>query len=71
MIYFIVAVFAIVRFLVPSVPLDSSVTGIYKDLAHILVGGIIGAAIVTHLKKWVILAVLFTAVEVAAFFIRS
>lgn len=71
MIYAIVIVFAVVRFVVPSTPLDHSVTTIYKDFAHLLVGGLIGAALVTGKAKWAALAVALTLLEIAAFIIRS
>lgn len=67
--------FAVLRFTIPMPGLDLSIASLYKDMAHIFVGVMFGAAIVSTIawgwkSVWVwILAAGLTLVEVAAFFI--
>lgn len=63
----IVLAFAVARFFVPAVAVDMTATGLFKDAAHLLVGGLFGAGLATRERRYLLLAVGLTAVEVVAF----
>ena len=67
--YFMVALFAItfglIRFAIPSHPVSAS--GTYEALAHLFVGGLIGAFMVSKDWWYLAVAVALSAVELAAF----
>ena len=67
LLFAIVLAFAVARFLVPAVPIDLAVTGVFKDFAHLFVGGLFGAWLATWERKYLLLAVGLTVVEVVAF----
>ena len=58
-------VFGVARFFVPGEPL--SLPGAYKDFAHLFVGGLIGAAIVSGRRDFWLIAGGLIAVELLAF----
>ncbi len=58
--------FSAARFFMPSHPVSPH--GTYEAFAHLLVGGLIGAWLVTMQKLYGFLALVFSLVEVAAFF---
>lgn len=65
---------AILRFVIPMPGLDLSAASVYKDAAHLFVGGLFGAAVASSLGRlkagralW-LMAVALTIVEVVAFF---
>lgn len=60
--------FAILRFTLPVHGLNFAAT--FKDLAHLFVGGVFGAAIATRRKDLWAMAGALTAAEVVAFFAR-
>lgn len=61
-------VFAVLRFTLPVHELNFADT--FKDLAHLFVGGVFGAAIATKRKDLWAVAGALTIAEVAAFFVR-
>lgn len=62
-------VFGVARFIVPVE--GKIIKGdIYKDMAHLWVGGLIGAAIASQDKAIAGLAIALTMLEVVAFLIR-
>lgn len=76
---FLVFAVAVARFTIPMPGLDLSVASVYKDFAHLFVGGLFGAAIaLTACRGWKdhytirfwVLAWLLTLIEVVAFFVQ-
>ncbi len=49
-----VLLFAILRFLIQQPPIDLTLATVYKDIAHIFVGGIFGAAIAMSVVCWML-----------------
>ena len=64
--FVIAAIFSVIRFFIPSHPLSPS--GSYQALAHLFVGGLIGAWMASKEKWYGFLALGLTAVELVAFF---
>jgi hypothetical protein len=56
---------ALFRFTLPAHPL--SVGGSYTALAHLFIGGLIGAAVTTKNWRYTALVVALSAVEIVAF----
>jgi hypothetical protein len=64
---FIALIFLIARFFMPTHPLSPH--GTYEAFAHLFVGGLFGAWMVSKLKIYLILALIMSAGELAAFLI--
>ncbi len=56
--------FAVLRFTLPSHGLNSQ--DIFKDLAHLFVGGMFGAFIASGKREYLLIGAALTAVEVVA-----
>lgn len=72
MLYFWAAVavlFGVLRFVLPAEG-GINQADIYKDLAHLLVGGFFGAYFASKRNPYLVLALALTALEVVAFFVR-
>jgi hypothetical protein len=58
-------VFSVVRFMIPSHPLSPA--GSYEAMAHLFIGGLIGAYFVSRDRKYLWMIAALSAVETTAF----
>jgi hypothetical protein len=63
---FVALVFAVARFFMPTHPLSPH--GSYEAFAHLFVGGLIGAWLVSRKPLYGLLAIALTLLELVAFF---
>lgn len=61
-------VIALIRFMIPTHPL--TLVGSYEAVAHLFVGGLIGAWLVSRRHLFLVVVVLLSVVELVAFFSR-
>lgn len=61
-------VIALIRFMIPTHPL--TLVGSYEAVAHLFVGGLIGAWLVSRRHLFLVVFVLLSVVELVAFFSR-
>lgn len=66
---FVTIVFGVLRFVLP-VSGELNQADIYKDCAHIFIGGLFGAYFASKRNPYLLLALALTALEVVAFFVR-
>lgn len=65
----IALVFGVLRFSIPSHQL--SLPGTYEAFAHLFLGGLIGAWLVSKEKVYLLVVLALTAVELVAFFTKG